>query len=463
MEKTSKRGFAVGFLTRDCPLTARKDYDFLRCSAPTNDYHLAKRRNHSDGQNLLEGASLVTGNPPLPPILWQTRGQTKETGGPLQILTLTPFYPSEQNDAAGCFVAEPLNALADVGLVNTVYAVQPVYRRKRHAKGLGVNAKWLRYLSLPGGFGLPTAGAFLFARIVGQVRELKRLHRIDLIHAHAPLPCGHAAMLLSLELGLPYVVSVHGLDAYSTRQVGGRAGEWCRSISQRVFRSSRRVICISERVREEVLEGTGPGCRTSVVYNGVDPDLFSPGNVSSSDGPIVLSVGNLIPIKGHALVIRTVALLAQDFPALTLEIIGDGSERSRLQVLAEQLQIGDRVCFLGRQSREQVAAAMRRCTVFALPSSYEGLGCVYLEAMSVGKPVIGCRGQGIAEVIQHGSNGFLVGPDNERELTLALAMLLRDEPRRRNLGAAARDTIVERFTLGHQAESLARIYRESAE
>jgi glycosyltransferase involved in cell wall biosynthesis len=82
--------------------------------------------------------------------------------------------------------------------------------------------------------------------------------------------------------------------------------------------------------------------------------------------------------------------------------------------------------------------------------------------MSAGKPVIGCRGQGIAEIIQHGSNGFLVGPDNEKELTLALAMLLRDEPRRRNLGAAARDTILERLTLAHQAESLARIFRESA-
>jgi len=99
--------------------------------------------------------------------------------------------------------------------------------------------------------------------------------------------------------------------------------------------------------------------------------------------------------------------------------------------------------------------------VFALPSRYEGLGCVYLEAMSTGKPVIGCRGQGIAEIIQHGTNGFLVGPDNERELALALGMLLRDEVRRRNLGAAARDTILERFTLAHQAEILARIYREA--
>jgi teichuronic acid biosynthesis glycosyltransferase TuaC len=344
---------------------------------------------------------------------------------------------------------------------NTVFAVSPIYRGGSRNSASAIPAHWLRYFSLPGGIGLPTAGAFLFARIVGFVLELQRKQRVDLIHAHGPLPCGHAAMLLSSELGLPYVVSVHGLDAYSTRQVTGRAGEWCRHISQRVYRSSRRVICISEHVREQVLDGAGPTCRTSVIYNGVDAQLFSPGPEPSSGGSLVLSVGNLIPIKGHDVLIRAIAALARDFPALALEIIGDGAERPRLQELTRQLGIADRVRFPGRQSRQQVAAAMRRCTIFALPSKYEGLGCVYLEAMSVGKPVIGCREQGIAEIIQHGSNGFLVGPDNEKELTLALAMLLRDEPRRRNLARAARDTILDRLTLKEQADGLVRIYRES--
>lgn len=405
----------------------------------------------------------MSGNPQLPPVLGQPQGpKVKEPARPLHVLTLTPFYPSAHDDASGCFVAEPLEALAETDVANTVFAVQPFYRGKLRAKQTGVRAHWLRYFSLPGGVGLPTAGAFLFARIVGRVREMQRSHRIDVIHAHAPLPCGHAAMLLSAELGIPYVVSVHGLDAFSTEQVSGKAGQWCRRISQRVYRSSRRVICISEHVREQVLEGTGRTCRTSVVYNGVDPELFSPGTEPSTDEPIILGVGNLIPIKGHEFLIRAVASLAPEFPTLTLEIIGDGPERSHLQALAQQLQIGKRIRFLGRQSRHEVAAAMRRCTVFALPSRYEGLGCVYLEAMSTGKPVIGCRGQGIAEIVQHGSNGFLVGPDNERELALALAMLLRDDSRRRNLGTAARDTVLDRLTLEQQAESLARIYRESA-
>jgi glycosyltransferase involved in cell wall biosynthesis len=379
----------------------------------------------------------------------------------VRVLTLTPFYPSENDDAGGCFVAEPLEALARSGGVeNRVFAVQPVYRKKLRTNLAAPPAIWIRYFSLPGGFGLPTTGAFLFAQIVGRIRELQKAQKIDLIHAHAPLPCGHAAMLLNAELGLPYVVSVHGLDAFASEQVHGQAGKWCRSISQRVYRSSRRVICISERVREQVIEGSGRSFRTSVVYNGVNPALFSPGTEAPSTTAIILSVGNLIAIKGHDPLIRAVASLSVEFPEITLEIIGDGPERSRLENLARELQIAGRVRFLGRQSRHNVAEAMRRCTVFALPSGYEGLGCVYLEAMSVGKPVIGCRGQGIAEIIQHGTNGFLVGPDNEKELTLALAMLLPDETRRRNLGRVARDTILERFTLEHQAENLARIYRD---
>jgi glycosyltransferase involved in cell wall biosynthesis len=383
-----------------------------------------------------------------------------DTAGNLHVLTLTPFYPTDRDDASGCFVAEPLDWLARVGVRNTVFAVQPIYRGSFQGSNSPIPAYWLRYFSLPGGFGLPTAGAFVFARIVARLRELHRTERIDLIHAHGPLPCGHAAMLLSGELNIPFVVSVHGLDVFSTVQVRGYPGKWCRRISQRTFSASRRVICISERVREQVLGGMGRSCRTSVVYNGVDAELFSPANEPSSDGPLILSVGNLISTKGHDLLIRAVSSLAREFPGLTLGVIGDGPEYSRLQALTQELQIAERVRFLRRQPRQQVALAMRRCTVFALPSRYEGLGCVYLEAMAAGKPVIGCRGQGIAEIIQHGSNGFLVGPDNERELTLALAMLLRDEARRRNLGTAARDTILERLTLAHQAENLARIYRE---
>jgi len=383
------------------------------------------------------------------------------SGRRLHVVTLTPFYPTEEDEANGCFVFESLVWLSKRGVRTTVFALQPFYRERARSPKSEVAAKWFRYFAFPGGFGLPSAGAFAFARVVGQIRGLHRSRPIDLIHAHGALPCGHTAMLLSGELKIPFVISVHGLDAYSDVQVSGRSGEWCRRISRRVFSSARRVICISEHVREQVLSGLSQGTRTSVVYNGVDPERFSPEEESSPNALTLLSVGNLIPIKGHESLIRACAAISGEFSSLVLEIIGEGPERQRLQALAQQLGIADRVRFRGRQSRQQVADAMRRCTVFALPSRYEGLGCVYLEAMAAAKPIIGCRGQGIAEIVQHGSNGFLVGAENDRELSLALDMLLKDANRRENVGRAARETILEGLTLEHQAERLARIYQES--
>jgi teichuronic acid biosynthesis glycosyltransferase TuaC len=378
---------------------------------------------------------------------------------PLHVLTLTPFYPTLQDEAQGCFVAEVLPAIEQQGIVNTVLAVQPFYRARSRASHLALSAHWSRFPSLPGGFGLPSSGAFLFATILRKVRQIHRLNPVDVIHAHAALPCGHAAVLLERELGIAFVVTVHGLDAFSTNQVGGFAGDWSKRISRLVYRSAKSVICVSEKVRDRVLEGAAAPVKTTVIYNGVDPQVFAPAKDTLVSATI-LSVGNLIPTKGHELLLRAFAAVSPQFPGSSCEIIGGGPELSGLRRLAAELSIAERVRFLGRQSRSQVADAMRGCTVFALPSRYEGLGCVYLEAMSAGKPVIACRGQGIEEVIQHRSNGWLIGADDLQELTDAFLILLKDAELRRQLGGAARQTILEGFTLVHQAEHLARLYRE---
>lgn len=376
------------------------------------------------------------------------------------VLTLTPFYPVRNDDAQGCFVAEPLRWVERLGVVNTVIAVRPFYHGRAGASRSAVPAQWSHFFSLPGGFGLPTAGAFLYAHILGQVRALHRAKPIHLIHAHAPLPCGHAAALLSRELGIPFVVTVHGLDAFSTRQVGGHAGQWCKRVTRWVYGSARQVICISEKVREQVVEGCAPG-NTGVVYNGVDPQVFVPHD-ERPGANVVLSVGGLIPIKGHELLLRAFGAIQHRFPDLSCDIIGDGPERSRLGTLAAELKLAGKTRFLGRRSRAQVAEAMRDCTIFALPSRYEGLGCVYLEAMSAGKPVIACRGQGIEEVILHGSNGWLVEPGDLVGVSAAMSELLENPQRRQQMGESARRTILNGFTLAHQAERLARVYRECA-
>jgi len=298
------------------------------------------------------------------------------------------------------------------------------------------------------------------------------------------LPCGQAASLLAQRLRIPYIITVHGLDVFNTCFLAGSPAEWRKRATIAAYERASMVICVSRKVQKILQDGMREHIRCSVVYNGTDVELFSP--AISSHRPIlpallspemlsseipspdtsgqprreILIVGNLNASKGQELVLRAVHRIAAAFPHLQCRIVGEGPDRTRLEALARDLGIGQRVSFLGRQSRAAVADAMRRCSVFVLPSSNEGLGCVYLEAMASAKPVIACRGQGIEEIVEHQKNGWLISPNSLDELEQALLTLLRSPELSLQLGESARKTVVSELTLAHQAQQLAAIYRE---
>jgi glycosyltransferase involved in cell wall biosynthesis len=382
-----------------------------------------------------------------------------EVDSALHVLTLTPFFPSDQNEVNGCFIAEPVEQLKQFGVESSVIAVTPIHCPRKQPSSSAA-AEWVRYLQVPGNLGLSSAGKLLYARLLGRIRNLHRAKPIDVIHAHAALPCGHAAALLSSRLNIPFVVTIHGLDVFHTCYLGGIPAAWRRKVSVDVYRKARTVICISGRVQEILKTGTSADTCSTVVYNGVNPSLFLPVEVGQSD-PEILIVGNLLRSKGHELVLRALANLRRPFPKLRCRIIGEGPDSAQFEAVVRDLGIGQQVQFVGRQSRSEVAEAMRRCSVFVLPSRNEGLGCVYLEAMSSGKPVIGCRGQGIDEVIEHGKNGWLIPADGLEQLVQGLSALLGSPELCTRIGTAARQTILEKLTLSHQAQHLARIYRQA--
>jgi len=376
----------------------------------------------------------------------------------LHVLTLTPFFPVQNNHTDGCFVAEPLPYLSPHGVRNTVMAVSPFYQPKRSPLTAAPSQR-VQYPCLPGNWGLATSGAFLFRRLLDDIRALHGGHRIDLVHAHSALPCGHAAQLIRCALNIPYVVTIHGLDAFSTSQVGRTFGKCCKRRTVQVFRQAERVLCVSRKVQERVIAGC-PEARTHVIYNGVDPKLFNAAP-QASHAVSVLCVGNFIPTKGQDVLLRAFAEVRKTVPDCFLKFIGGGPEECNLRRLAYQLDIAEAVTFARRQGRESVARAMRDSTIFALPSSYEGLGCVYLEAMSCSKPVIACRGQGIEEIIEHGENGYLIAPHDHRALSERIIQLVQSKELREQVGRRARRTILDGYTLDHQAEGMVEAYREA--
>jgi glycosyltransferase involved in cell wall biosynthesis len=373
----------------------------------------------------------------------------------MNVLTVAPFFPSVHDPAQGCFIAEPIRRMSECGIESHVIAVTPFYRQLYRASE--AKSEWISYYALPGNVGLVTSGSLLASALRSRVRELHKSQPIDLVHAHAALPCGEAALTVAAELKVPCVVSVHGLDVVADRQCGRWLGAMARRRSSDVYRRAKRIVCISERVRQQLSDELQ--AKAAVVYNGVDAEVFSAAPGTGSPFRI-LSVGNLIPTKDHALLLRAFARVQGALPQSELEIIGDGPERGRLERLARDLAIRSRVKFRGRQDRRTVAQAMQNCAVFALPSRYEGLGCVYLEAMACAKPVIGCAGQGINEVIQDGQNGMLVPAGDESTLSDRLRTLLQNAGMRSRLGIAARQTVLQSYTLDHQAGRLADIYRE---
>jgi glycosyltransferase involved in cell wall biosynthesis len=384
----------------------------------------------------------------------------KDITAKLHVLTLTPFYPSDGDEVSGCFVAESLRQLTQHGVSSSVIAVDSIYHPRRRASPESP-AQWIRYPQLPGNFGLSSAGKFLGEILLSQVRQLHRRSAIHVIHAHAALPCGQAAAFVSRRLGIPFVVTIHGLDVFNRCFQDGIAAGWRRKASLGVYESAYKVICISDKVWRLLTDGMGTTVAAEVVYNGTDPILFAPG-ATPERTPTILVVGNLLAGKGHELVLRAFARVKDSHPGLKCRMIGEGADRDRFATLARDLGISDQVHFLGRRSRLEVAEAMRNCTVFVLPSRYEGLGCVYLEAMASGKTVIACRGQGIDEVIDHGSNGWLIPIDGLEDLVQGLQALLGDAELRSRIGRAARQTILDKLTMSDQARNLMRIYEEAA-
>ena len=377
----------------------------------------------------------------------------------IHVLVLTPLYPCQGDEADGCFIADSIECLSKSNIEFTTIAVKPWSRSSYKTSDLVPAAIWARFPYVPTRAGWAGWGLSIYARVAPFVRRLHRRKKIDLIHAHCAVPCGHPAAILARQLGVPFIVTSHGLDVFC-KSLNGFPGRWCEHYSRFVYERANLNICVSEGVRSALLKGL-VSARTAVVYNGVDTDLFAPPEPGPKPAAqTILSVGRLVPDKGQEVVLRAVAALIEKYPSLQYTNIDDGPDRRRLAGLSRELNIANRVTFLGRKTRVEVSEAMKRCTLFALPSRNEALGCVYLEAMATGKVVIACRGQGISDVIHHGENGWLIGPDNVPEMIQALSTLLDNATLRERIGHQARTTIIDGLTLGQQAQLLNKAYRD---
>lgn len=155
-----------------------------------------------------------------------------------------------------------------------------------------------------------------------------------------------------------------------------------------------------------------------------DPDRFT-----------VLSVCRFYPRKRLAVLLRATAALRRRIPRLELRIVGGGPEARKLRRLAEALDLGPHVRWLGDVAQDDLAREYQRADVFCLPSVQEGFGIVFLEAMAAGKAIVAARAAAVPEVVRQ---GLLVEPEDPEALAVALETLYREPALRRELGHTGR-------------------------
>lgn len=361
----------------------------------------------------------------------------------LRVLALTTLFPSTARPGFGGFVERSLIRLAahpDVEL--TVVApngvppwpvsAHPAYRAARRLpltetwKGLTVHRP--RFPLIPGvGWRLNPA---LIARAAALfVRDA------DVIHAEFFFPDGPAAATLGARFGIPVSIKARGSDIHLWGQRPPARAAMLRAADQ-----AAGLLAVSHALRADMVALGMTADKIAVHYTGVDLDAFRPLDRGARAAtrlptPLVVSIGNLIPLKGHEIVVRAVASL----PGVHLRIVGEGPERAGLEALTASLGAADRIQLTGLMPHADVARLLAAADVMALASEREGLANAWVEALACGTPIVATRVGGAAEVIDGPAAGRLAVRTPEAFAT-AVADLLADPP-----APAATRAAAERF------------------
>ena len=216
------------------------------------------------------------------------------------------------------------------------------------------------------------------------------------------------------------------------------------------------VVAVSDGERSHGRAVLGSrASQIEVIPNGVDVDRFSPhGPVASrTDDPLVVCVGRLVPARGADVAVAALALMTT--PTVRLRLVGDGSDRAAIEDQVSSLGLAGRVEMVG--FRVDPAPDLRAADVVVIPSRYDGMALVLLEAMACGAAIVATQVSGSSAL---DGAGEIVPIEDPRALAEAVDTLLADPDRRRFLGLAARERVVEQYPLQRSLETTIRLWQD---
>lgn len=385
----------------------------------------------------------------------------------MKVLYISGMYPTPTYPQKGIFCHEQVKALKQIGVDVDVIVPMTIYDKEYTTKNWiyeDVSIRYIKYFKFPGVRYFEKIGKYLYYALM---RSKIDFSQYDVLHADAPLPAGDAIRRISQKYDIPFVVHGHGLDVFM--DVDYQYARNCNKIVEKcieVYEQCDAITGVSQKVVNNILSRIDVKQKCFVVYNGVDTKRFIPRCKKDNERLEIISVGNLIELKGHDITLKAMAkVIEQGYSKLHLTIYGRGDKEKELKNLVAELKIQKYVTFGGYISYDQIAEKMRRADLFVLPSWYEAVGCVYLESMASGTPVIGCRGNGIDEIIQDRKNSYLVRPHNIEDVIEIICYVYKHKADKEYeiMAENARKSVEKNFSWRCSAEHLLMIYKHLKE
>lgn len=315
----------------------------------------------------------------------------------------------------------------------------------------GIRHIFVRYLSLSrygeGHFNSMAA----IASIKHNVKKIIEDFSPTIIHAHTIGLDSSIGMWLKSITGCPLIITTHGSDLIIPIREGKAS-----QVRKNVI-AADAIVCVSTILKKK-LKDIGVNTRTVVIFNGFTPISYLGIRKKRHS---VNQTGSLIKRKKTDVTIKAISLLEKKYPDIRLSIVGEGPERDNLELLCKELKLQDKVTFKGQLSNIEAQNEMMESQFFVMPSTGEGFGIVYLEAMSAGCITIGTKGEGIADVIQSGANGFLVEKDSPQEVYKVIDWCI-DNAAEANLISERGIQTARKYSWESNCESYLGLFRELA-
>src|SRR5216683_5714096 len=390
-----------------------------------------------------------------------------------KVLVLSKSYPNNVFEVLGLWVENLVRHSAKFCAPKVIAPVQycppipglPEYYKRfrtipRHCLASGIEVFHPRMLVGPG-YSLHSIESRIYYWAARRVaKRLRRDFPFDLIHAHFTYPDGVAAVRLGKQFGVPVVITEHVPWGPWTYHNAFVRRESVRAVEECAFH-----IAVSGPVRESVARVVGASEKLRVIPVGVDGTIF---NRSENEGqPLpnqVLFVGAIRPVKGVDILLRAMRLLVDSGRNVTLVLVGESyfknyqREYDRLRQMAEELQLGSRVNFVGKRRPPELVRSIQESAVLVLPSRAESFGMVLVEAMACGTPVLATRCGGPEDIVNE-KVGILVPPEDPQALAAGIAQVL--DRRSNYVPEALRSYALQHFGLDSVGHRLKTLYDEA--